>query len=403
VNAPAAAQPLRLLYVPMLSYAAPPYPRSVASAEIGFGRNSSEAFVAALRSRGVIVDVVPRDPTIPAGGPVAANAWRANAYGEIIRTADQLRPDVILVFHLFSQFASGIRRGLLDTDLDIPMAGFLHGSHWDWTDRFRQDHYPGLDLAELGNMAALDRIYCPSQYMQAQVLGRISQANDGLGSELLARSRVLGIPYPEDEIARVARPPTPPEGPVRIVYNHALIPSKRPEMLAAFVRQLSARRPGQFEVVLTRGPEDAWGDKVTAALDPAVVRIAGTPSIPDYHAILRSSDIQVSTAEHEGLGVATLEAMAAGCCTVVPRVGAYPEIVATPETIYDGTVADLTDRVDALILDPGQRVALTRRQAEHVTRWSPAAIADALASDLTQLAATGHRPLRLDDWLPVRQ
>jgi hypothetical protein len=48
-------------------------------------------------------------------------------------------------------------------------------------------------------------------------------------------------------------------------------------------------------------------------------------------------------------------------------------------------------------------VALTRRQAKHVTRWSPAAIADALASDLTQLATTGHRPLRLDDWLPVRQ
>ncbi|MGH9214178.1 MAG: glycosyltransferase family 4 protein [Acidimicrobiales bacterium] len=398
----AAAKQFRVLYVPMLSYAGPPYPRSVASAEIGFGRNSSGALVAALRSRGVTVDVVPRDPTFPAGGAVVANAWRASAYDEIIRTAGEHRPDVILVFHLFSQFASEIRRGLRDTGLDIPTAGFLHGSHWDWTDRFRQDRYPGLDLAELGNMAALDRIYCPSKYVQAQVFGQVSRANGRLGAELLARSRVVGIPYPADEIARVTRPPTLSAGRTRIVYNHALIPSKRPEMLAEFVSQLSARRPGQFELVLTRGPEDAWGDKVIATLDPALMWVAGTLSIADYHAVLRSSDVQVSTAEHEGLGVATLEAMAAGCCAVVPRVGAYPEIVATPETLYDGTVADLTDRVDALIGDPDRQAVLAQRQAAHVARWSPAAIADALAADLSDLATTGHRPLRLDDWLPVR-
>jgi glycosyltransferase involved in cell wall biosynthesis len=401
VNTGGIARSLRVLYVPMLSYKGPPYPRSVASAEIGFGRNSSEALVEALRSRGVTVDVVPGDPTFPAGGTLAAITWRAHAYDEVLRAAADLKPDVILVFHLFSQFASEVRRGLLDTGLDIPMAAYLHGSHWDWTDRFRQARYPGLDLAELGSMAALDRIYCPSAYMQEQVLGRVSHANPGLGAALLARSRVLGIPYPASELASVTRPASRHDRTVRIVYNHALIPSKRPELFVAFVDGLAARRPGQFEVVLTRGPEDTWGDEVIAALDPAVARVAGTLPIPDYHAILRSSDIQVSTAEHEGLGVATLEAIAAGCCAVVPRVGAYPEIVATSEAIYDGTVADLTDRVDALIGDPDGRTSLARRQAVHVTRWQPAAVADVLASDLHDLAAAGHRPLRLDHWLPV--
>lgn len=403
MTSPAAPRPLRLLYVPMLSYAGPPYPRSVASAEIGFGRNSSGALVAALRSCGVDVEVVPRDSTLRSGGAWTANSWRAHAYDEIVRTAVESRPDVILVFHLFSQFASEIRRGLLDGGADIPIAGFLHGSHWDWTDRFRQAHYPGLDLAELGNIAALDRIYCPSEYMKAQVLGRVSRANERLGAELLARSRVVGIPYPADEIAQAARPPARPDGLTRIVYNHALIPSKRPEMLAELVERLSARRPGQFDVVVTRGAEDDWSDEVTVTMDPAVVHVAGTLSIPEYHAVLRSSDLQVSTAEHEGLGVATLEAMAAGCCAVVPRLGAYPEIVATSETIYDATVEDLTDRMDDLIGDPDRRAALAGRQAEHVARWSPPAIAEALVADLTDVSATGHRPLRLSDWLPVEQ
>ena len=50
-------------------------------------------------------------------------------------------------------------------------------------------------------------------------------------------------------------------------------------------------------------------------------------AIPDYFRALWGSHVQVSTATHESLGIATLEAMYARNYCLLPDLGAYPEVV----------------------------------------------------------------------------
>ena len=88
-----------------------------------------------------------------------------------------------------------------------------------------------------------------------------------------------------------------------------------------------------------------------------------------YH----SADIAVLTpAPHEGFGLATLEALAAGCPVVAARTGATPELL---DGLEPGLVADRATPDDlAAALDTGialaQNPAFRVRCSEHARRWS---------------------------------
>ncbi|MFW5871110.1 MAG: tRNA-queuosine alpha-mannosyltransferase domain-containing protein [Verrucomicrobiota bacterium] len=75
----------------------------------------------------------------------------------------------------------------------------------------------------------------------------------------------------------------------------------------------------------------------------------------DYLSVLRSSDIVVSTAEHEFFGISLLEAMAAGAYPLVPHRLSYPEILTDSEEkpiecfFHDGTPGDLASKLKTLI------------------------------------------------------
>ncbi len=53
----------------------------------------------------------------------------------------------------------------------------------------------------------------------------------------------------------------------------------------------------------------------------------GYASDEQYRALLQRSDIVISTAIHEFFGIATVEALYAGCCPLLPMRLAYPELV----------------------------------------------------------------------------
>ena len=55
---------------------------------------------------------------------------------------------MVFCFHAFHTFPVEVRRMLLDLGLRVPIVGYTHGSHWDVTDTYRSDHYPGLALAD---------------------------------------------------------------------------------------------------------------------------------------------------------------------------------------------------------------------------------------------------------------
>ena len=101
--------------------------------------------------------------------------------------------------------------------------------------------------------------------------------------------------------------------------------------------------------------------------------------VPD---LLRACDLFVFPSLHEGLGIALIEAMAAGCACVATRTGPIPEVLTDG---VDGLLvsprdeAALADAVCALLADPARRAALGRAARESaLRRFQPQASADRL-------------------------
>jgi glycosyltransferase involved in cell wall biosynthesis len=193
---------------------------------------------------------------------------------------------------------------------------------WDPTDLYRLERHRYLRWADLGNLLAADRVLAPSAYIRDTILANVADAAPEAAGELEQRMRVVGLALDASRVERARRPKA--AGPPIIVFNHALIPAKRPEV---FLRAL----PELFEavdcrVVLTRADEggERYGPLLRQLRErfPSRLESAGHLRLDDYYAVLWQSSIQASTARHEGFAVATLEAMATGSFCCVPRTGA---------------------------------------------------------------------------------
>jgi glycosyltransferase involved in cell wall biosynthesis len=112
----------------------------------------------------------------------------------------------------------------------------------------------------------------------------------------------------------------------RLLWNHRWEHDKRPDRFADALRTLEDL---DFEVILC-GEEPLGGDdireQVVALLEDRLVWL-GFASRDQYLDLLSQSDIVVSAAEHEYFGISVVEAIAAGCCPVVPDRLSYPELL----------------------------------------------------------------------------
>jgi hypothetical protein len=78
--------------------------------------------------------------------------------------------------------------------------------------------------------------------------------------------------------------------------------------------------------------------------------------LDEYFEALWAADLQVSTATHESLGVSTLEAMYTGNCSLLPRVGSYPETCdGHSDVLYKPGEGPLEERLRWFLEHPGHR------------------------------------------------
>ena len=355
---------------------------------IGYGITASAVIRDGLATVGLDV-VRPRLAPSPAGpgGPEERLSWILSNYGGVLVELVESPPDVIFCFHIFSVFPVEIRRMLLDLGLSVPLVGYTHGSHWDPTDTFRFEAYPGMELLDLANLHVLDRVLLVSEYMRTTLRDTIGAFNPTVAEQVDAHVAVVGLPLDVDRIhaCRTGRrfPRT------TVVFNHAPVSSKNPEL---FVRVMNRLLPHHdVAVLITRdfAPWQPGGEAVAelAARFPEQVVLGRDMPLDEYYEALWAADLQVSTATHESLGVSTLEAMYTGNCCVLPRLGSYPEICdGHPDVLYELGEGPLEERLRFFLEHPERRRAVASELQRMTARYHPRAVVQKISEEVRGVA-----------------
>ena len=356
---------------------------------IGYSITSSTAIRTELTALGW--DVLRPQIHLPdeEDGHVRRLRWLLRSYEGALETLGSSPPDVIFIFHAFSVFPTEIRRMILDLRLKVPLVGYTHGSHWDPTDSFRFEVYPGMELADLANLCVLDRVLLVSNQIRETLQTTISEFNPSVAEMLESKYEVVGLPL-DVQMIEASRTGNRDPGPL-IVFNHAPVVSKDPEMFVRVMRRILPRY--DVRVLFTRKflPEHPGGRAVAELAEDFGNRVVlgNNLALPDYYSALWRAELQVSTATHESLGVSTLEAMYAGCCCVLPRVGSYPEIVGDhPEVLYDRGDDQLEERLRYFLDHPEQRRAVAGELQQAADRYRPEIVVRRISEVLDSVCST---------------
>jgi len=357
------------------------------SDSIGYGITASTAISKTLGAAGW--DVVRPEIAVPGDDNderVARLRWLLSSYQGVLEVLKTSPPDVVFAFHAFSTFPVEIRRMLLDLELRLPLVGYTHGSHWDPTDTLRFQAYPGMELLDLANLHVLDRVLLVSEYMRTTLRCTIAAFNAPLAKALDAKCEVVGLPLDVERIdayrtdERAAR--------TTVVFNHAPVASKNPELFVRVMRRILPRYDVQVLFTRRYPPTQSGGSAVAslAADFPEQVALGKNLSLSDYYRALWMADMQVSTATHESLGVSTLEAMHTGTCCILPRLGSYPEITGDhPDVLYDLGAGQLEERLTYFLEHPEQRQAVAADLQRAAARYQPAVVVQRIADVLDSL------------------
>jgi glycosyltransferase involved in cell wall biosynthesis len=127
-------------------------------------------------------------------------------------------------------------------------------------------------------------------------------------------------------------------------------------------------------------------------------RVAFLGQVRDVAGLLAASDVVVMPSLQEGLGVAALEAMAAGRPLIVSRVGGLPEVVGDEGAgllVEPGDAPGLAAALRRLATDPAAARALgAAGQARVRTRFSVEAMASATLALYRRLSETSDGTIR---------
>ncbi len=307
--------------------------------------------------------------------------WILSNYRDVLNALVEDSPDVIFSFHIFSSFPVEIRRMALDLGLSVPIVGYTHGSHWDPTDAFRFQVYPGMELLDLANLHVLDRILLASEYMRATLWDNISAFNVSLARQLDAKAVVVGLPL---DVKRIDACRTDLRLPLTtVVFNHAPVSSKNPDLFTRVLARVLPRY--DVAVLFTRyfAPGQPGGETISALAHrfPEQVMLGGDMPLDEYYQALWAADLQVSTASHESLGVSTLEAMYTDNCCILPRLGSYPEICnGNPDVLYELGEAQLEEKLCYFLQHPDRRRAVAAKLKCMTARYHPETVVADIAA-----------------------
>ena len=170
---------------------------------------------------------------------------------------------------------------------------------------------------------------------------------DGIVEQLKNKSRVISVPI--DEVPVEPRAGTTARD-LTLLWNHRWEYDKGLDELVTLIERLkSDGLPFKCHVIgqsFRTIPDQL--QRVRDHLGTSLGLFGFVDDRAQYLQLLNESDLVISTARQEFQGIAVLEAMAAGCCPVVPDSLAYREFV--PEAYRYQSIAEAAVMIRDLIL-----------------------------------------------------
>ncbi len=180
------------------------------------------------------------------------------------------------------------------------------------------------------------------------------------------------------------------EGTLKIIWSARWEHDKNPEDFFAALRLLRKMRT-DFRITVTGQSFRDAPPVFNAARDEFADIIDNwgfLPSKAAYYDALKAADVFVSTATHEFFGISAVEAAAAGCCVLLPKRLAYPEVFADmDEVFYDGNCKDLAAKLADLARNRIKLVNLAKKCCEIGKKYfwhNNISIMDALVDNIKQ-------------------
>lgn len=344
---------------------------SMATDMIGYGVTVPGAIIEEMRRRGVdVIDVTPQEEDAE---PTRAKLrWIYDSYKQVVDLLMKEEVDSIFIFHAFHHFPSELRRAICDTKSKARLVGYTHGSHWDPSDIFRFIFYPNLELLDLANLYSFDTIFLVSEYFRGILRTEIGKLNEKVAKQIYEKISVVGLPINTTLIDRYKTAKKFDD--LTVVFNHNLISSKDPVMFVGVMDRLL--KSYDLRVIFTRSicedPEISSALKKFKEDNPNNVSFVEKPGADPYYPILWQSHIQVSTASHETLGVATLESMYTDTCCILPNHCSYPEITGYYEDcLYPYNEQALYDKLKHVIEDESARSRIASELKKRVEKYHP--------------------------------
>ena len=292
-------------------------------------------------------------------------------------------------------------RGLVPSLARIPSALYFHENQFAYPIGRSEQGRVEAQMVNLYAALAADALLFNSRYNLdslvdgcAELLKRLpDKIPAGVPERLAAKAQVVPVPVEVEALASgPARwPGTARDGVLRLVWVGRFEYDKGGERLLAILERLDCTAI-DYEIALVgqkfRQSPPVF-ERIASEFANRLVHYGYLPDVTDYHALLRSGDLVLSTALHEFQGLAVIEAVAAGCHPVVPDRLAYREIYPAScryTSCLDDPDAEADAALECLLRGWGE-IREGRAEVPDLQKFSPLALAPQYRQVLEDLAA----------------
>lgn len=255
-------------------------------------------------------------------------------------------------------------RGLYPHLSRVPNILYFHENQFAYPDNPQQQDLATIQLRSLLSSHAADVLIFNSDYnLRTFIQGGsdfLKIMPDAVPKDFMAqlkrKSQVIPVPLKDDcqplmnDINRTVGQP------LQVVWNHRWEHDKGPETLLELLK-LTADLDIQFHILGQRFRQIPQALKeIMVNHSSQCLTLGYVENRADYLCILQTSDVVLSTAQHDFQGIAMLEAVACGCRAVAPKRLVYPDLYPT-ENLYPSTPDSPIQEATAilrLLLEPSR-------------------------------------------------